>query len=166
VTALVYSLTPKDLYGTIMPTCYTNMTKEIWNFGKALTLSYRRASRVSIVETNNVRQPINHFRFKRWERKSSTGCAKQYFAKFRLRRGSWCGRYVTNDSSLGTNAIVARLWYLLTHDVYDCVRKYIHYTLYIILLHHHYWLFWIIPYNSSLYYNFLNSFVNLIFYSN
>lgn len=41
VTARVYSLWPKDLYGTIMPTCYIKMTEIIWNFGKKQTFSYK-----------------------------------------------------------------------------------------------------------------------------
>lgn len=113
VTALVYSLTPKDLYGTIMPTCYTNMTEKIWNFGKAdyvllqtcvMRFGWRRNERC-------VRQMINRSRsVKRWER-SSTGCTKRYFAKFRPRRGSWRVRYVTNGSSLETTiAIYTHSW--------------------------------------------------------
>lgn len=62
------------------------------------------------VETNTVRQVINRPRLvKRWER-SSTGCTKWYFAKFRPRRGSWRVRYVTNGPSLETSAIVIYIY--------------------------------------------------------
>lgn len=165
VTALVYSLTPKDLYGTIMPTCYTNMTKEIWNFGKArVTLSYRRASCVSVgVETNAVRHVINRSRSVKRRERSSTGCTKRYFAKFRPRRGSWRVRYVTNGSSLGTSTIVI---YARARDVHDWVGKHIHYTssYYFILLSSYFvTLYWIISYNSFLHRNFLTLYINFIF---
>lgn len=46
VTALVYSLWPKDLYGTIMPTCYIRMIGIIWSFGKTHSLTNMRSDLV------------------------------------------------------------------------------------------------------------------------
>lgn len=61
VTALVYSLVPKDLYGTIMPTCYTNNKGNVkFRQGSYYAYSYsymRRALLSGFGQCENERHP-------------------------------------------------------------------------------------------------------------
>lgn len=90
VTALVYSLWPKDLYGTIMPTCYIRMIGIIWSFGKTHFLTNMCSYLLANVKRAFV---IDFYRsIKRGEKRSSTDCTifRKVFTKC-----SWRVGYVT-----------------------------------------------------------------------
>lgn len=118
VTALVYSLWPKDLYGTIIPTCYIKMTRIIWNFGKKHTFSCEHAFLYSLTKRGtNIRDKL--LLFCQMQRKRlSTDHTERYFVKF-LPKRSWHVRYVTNSSSLGSNINTIHI----ASDVYNLVGK-------------------------------------------
>lgn len=101
LAALVYSLTPNDLYGTSMPTCYTNLTEEIWNSGKArITISYKHASCVSVgAETSTVR--LDDKSLRQTVRRLVNRLCKMIFSRsFDRDVAVDASRYVTNGSGV------------------------------------------------------------------